>query len=80
MPLAPEAPGLIGLQKSLRALAASPTDVAFLYCRPGPAGWLIGDRHWAAGLAGLFPGGWPVHLANDHELRVVAPDDLVASS
>jgi hypothetical protein len=54
------------------------TECAFLYCRPGSRGVTASDHAWASGLSGLLRGGWPVHLANDDELRVVAPDDLVA--
>lgn len=54
------------------------TQCAFLYCRPGPRGATQSDRAWGSGLSGVFSGGWPVHLANDQDLRVVAPDDLVA--
>lgn len=54
------------------------TECAFLYCRPGGRGATESDQAWASGLSGLLAGGWPVHLANDVELRVVAPDDLVA--
>jgi hypothetical protein len=54
------------------------TECAFLYCRPGPRFATESDQAWASGLSGLLARGWPVHLANDQELRVVAPDDLVA--
>ncbi|GAA3532226.1 hypothetical protein [Nocardioides daeguensis] len=50
---------------------------AFLYARPGGAPRTPGDLGWARGLVGL-DARWPVHLANDAELRVVAPDDLAA--
>jgi hypothetical protein len=53
------------------------TECAFLYCRPGSRGTTASDQAWASALSGLFKGGWPVHLANDCDLRVVAPDDLV---
>jgi hypothetical protein len=53
---------------------------AFLYARPGPRGRTGDDMSWARGLdrAGRRLGtrAWPVHLANDRELTVVAPDDL----
>ncbi|WP_436700255.1 hypothetical protein [Nocardioides sp. BYT-33-1] len=48
---------------------------AFLYARPGSATRTPGDLAWARGLATL-DGRWPVHLANDIEVRVVSPDDL----
>lgn len=59
-------------------------SVVFLLTRPGRTGITVGERRWARALgdvarrAGLQP--WPVHRANDHELVVVAPDDLAASA
>jgi hypothetical protein len=50
---------------------------AFLYARPGRPTRTDGDMAWVRGLVALDDR-WPVHLANDAELRVVAPDDLVA--
>jgi hypothetical protein len=58
--------------------------VVFLLTRPGRAEITAGERRWAQALAdvvrraGLRP--WPVHRANDHELVVIAPDDLAASA
>lgn len=55
--------------------------VAFLYTRPGSRLVTDDDRAWARGLrsaarkAGVPCA--PIHLANDEELRVFAPDDLV---
>lgn len=56
------------------------TSVAFLYARPGGPDFTTADRRWGAVLLqaaeqGFVPT-WPVHLANDHQLRVLAPDDL----
>jgi hypothetical protein len=51
---------------------------AFLYARPGPAGQTERDLAWARGLTRISTG-WPVHLANDDEVRVAAPDDLLLS-
>lgn len=56
---------------------------AFLFARPGQRARTDGDMCWARGLARLtheLGGTWPVHLANDFELTVVAPDDLAAAS
>ena len=56
-------------------------SVAFLLTRPGSNPMNKADRSWARGLTsaarslGVFM--WPVHFANDVELRVFAPDDLV---
>jgi hypothetical protein len=59
-------------------------SVAFLLARPGPAGLTASDRAWASGLATAVRdrevASHPVHLANDHEIRVYTPDDEVASA
>ncbi|WP_435771428.1 hypothetical protein [Nocardioides sp. SYSU DS0651] len=60
-----------------RELDARPEAFAHLYARPGGPRLTPGDLAWARGLTA--PGGWPVHVANDHRLRVVAPDDLAAA-
>jgi hypothetical protein len=66
-----------GMQESLQSMLAHFPDVsvALLYTRPGPS-WSDADRTWVRGLAAVSAD-WPVHMANDVELRVVAPDDLV---
>ena len=59
------------------------TRVAFLYARPGGPALTAADRAWGAGLLSaadeLFVPYWPVHVANDHVLRVLAPDDLAST-
>ena len=56
-------------------------SVAFLLTRPGRSPMNDADRSWARGLTSaaheLGVSMWPVHFANDVELRVFAPDDLV---
>ena len=56
-------------------------SVAFLLARPGRNPMDDADRSWARGLTSaaqhLSVSIWPVHFANDVELRVFAPDDLV---
>ena len=56
------------------------TRVAFLYARPGGPDFTTADRRWGAALLqaadDAFVPTWPVHLANDHRLRVLAPDDM----
>ena len=47
----------------------TPTRVAFLYARPG-------GRRRARSRPGAFVPTWPVHLADDLRLRVLAPDDV----
>jgi hypothetical protein len=59
-------------------------SVAFLRSRPGGAGVTASDRSWATRLAAAAReagvNSHPVHLANDEELRVFAPDDEIASA
>lgn len=56
-------------------------STAMLLSRPGPAQMTGGDRRWAqalrSGLGRVSP--WPVHLATHGEVRVFAPDDLIAA-
>jgi hypothetical protein len=61
----------------VRHIDDDPAFCAYLYARPGRRGLTDGDLAWARGL--FTPGGWPVHVANDHQLQVVAPDDLAAA-
>jgi hypothetical protein len=57
-------------------------SVAFLLTRPGRNPMDDADRSWGRGLTSaaqhLSVSMWPVHFANDVELRIFAPDDLVA--
>jgi hypothetical protein len=57
-------------------------SVAFLLTRPGRNPMDDADRSWGRGLTSaakhLGISIWPIHFANDIELRVFAPDDLVA--
>ena len=54
--------------------------VAFLYSRPGSRLVTNNDRAWARGLMSAARESGvccePIHLANDEQLRVFAPDDL----
>ena len=56
-------------------------SVAMLLSRPGPAGITAEERLWARVLTESATAAkvalWPVHVANDHELVVVPPDELV---
>lgn len=76
VPLVPEVGVLEGARDVFGQVADGPRGLAFLYCRPGGGARTAGDLGWGQALAGLYPGGWPVHLANDVELRVLAPDEL----
>lgn len=75
---------LMDLVVEILHLTGPGSSAAFLASRPGAAGLDGWDRAWARGLAtavaraGLRP--WPVHLANDDELRVYAPDDAARSA
>ena len=75
---------LVGFVRHLVELEVPGGSVAFLLSRPGRAGLSAGDLRWARGLTDaarrLGVRAWPVHLANDHELRVVTDDDLAASA
>jgi hypothetical protein len=58
-------------------------SVAMLLTRPGRSPMDDADRSWARHLTSaadhLGVSMWPVHFANDVELGVFAPDDLVVS-
>jgi hypothetical protein len=58
-------------------------SAAMLLTRPGRNSMDDADRSWARHLTSaadqLSLSMWPVHFANDVELRVFAPDDLVVS-
>ncbi len=59
-------------------------SVAVLLSRPGRAGVTPGEISWAQQLdAAATAAGvslWPMHVANDHELVTVTPDDLATLS
>lgn len=57
-------------------------SVAFLWSRPGGVATKHTDIAWALAIhdavkKAMIPT-WPVHLANDHDLRAFAPDELAA--
>jgi hypothetical protein len=58
-------------------------SAAFLLTRPGSNPMDDADRSWARYLNSAADhhsvSMWPVHFANDVELRVFAPDDLIAA-
>lgn len=71
--------------ESLRGLLEQvPVDsFALLYARPGGRARTPGDMSYARGLSRVardLGSPWHVHLANDYELTVVAPDDLATAS
>lgn len=78
VPLHPE-PAEVDSISELLALVGGAPSCAFLFARPGSSVRTAGDLAWARGLADVIDNRWPVHLANDVELRVAAPDDLAAA-
>jgi hypothetical protein len=76
-PLAWDAETGAGLRHVLEHVGVH--SFAFLFARPGGRLRTPDDLAWARALAGIcrdLGSPWPVHLANDFELTVVAPDDL----
>ena len=71
----PDAAANIGrLVEMVQGLDAGALDCAFLFARPGGPTRTPSDLAWARLLAPHSP--WPIHLANDHDLTVVAGDDV----
>jgi hypothetical protein len=68
------------LVRALGRAAGDGVALAFLFARPGRAARTPEDLTWATGLARACRTAgvrsWPVHLANDREITVVAPEDL----
>lgn len=80
VPLHPSQEEIDGLERLLADVVADDRTCAFLYARPGGSGRTPGDLAWARALAAVPGATWPVHLANNVELRVAAPDDLAESA
>ncbi|TCJ30446.1 hypothetical protein [Nocardioides jejuensis] len=74
LPLRPEDDAASGLRHVFGSFDG--VEPAFLYCRPGSSALSAADRAWVDVLVAASDA-WPVHVANDVELRVVAPDDLI---
>lgn len=74
---------LMHITKDVIAHEAPGGSLAVLLSRPGSATLTESDRAWARRLttAALEAGVRmrPVHLANDEEIRIVAPDDLITA-
>lgn len=84
-PLMPDRLILRSLMKTLReAIRDDPQrdSIAFLWSRPGSVETRNTDIAWATALIDEVRRAkapmWPVHFANDHDLRVFAPDELAA--
>ncbi|MDQ3157037.1 MAG: hypothetical protein M3Q98_09975 [Actinomycetota bacterium] len=84
-PVAPDRAMIRTLLRSLRTVMkqdCTAGSLAFLWSRPGTAETRKTDIAWAAALIIEARRAkvqmWPVHLANDYDLRVFAPDELAA--
>lgn len=77
VPLQPHGAEIDAIAQMLDHLLDERRSCAFLFARPGGPGRTAGDLAWARALAATCDR-WPVHLANDVEVRVAAPDDLAA--
>lgn len=82
-PPLPDRVALRNLMRSIVGIAGDDVErhsVAFLWSRPGAAATDRGDLAWARAITELANHAmiptWPVHHANDHELRVFTPDEL----
>lgn len=75
--------GAIGLFRRVMNGNGGGLSVAVLWSRPGGAATTSDDLRWAKGLTdearrqGVRM--WPVHLANDYDLRVFTPDELLTA-
>lgn len=78
VPLCPTRTERASLAQLLDHLVDDRRSCAFLFARPGGSSRTAGDLAWARILRSICDR-WPVHLANDVELRVAAPDDLAAA-
>ena len=84
LPAVPDPATTDGLLRMCADLIASVlpqgSRAAFLYARPGGGGVGDEERVWGDALTSSARregvSMWPVHVANDDQLRVLAPDDL----
>lgn len=85
LPPTPDAESLAGLRDVLAEAfgGSSETRLAMLLSRPGGGGPTPEDRAWARGvLAAARSAGVrtePMHLATDHALRPISPDELMGA-
>ena len=84
MPPRPDPEIQRGLVTVVSSVVENAGQVAFLLSRPGEDGLTDEDRAWATMLQDVERQAgapvWPVHMANDRALVVIAPDDLAASA
>lgn len=73
--------GLMTVCEEVSATIGEGTCVAMLLSRPGSGGLDASDRAWGARIVEAASrhrvGLHPLHVANDQQIRVVAPDDLL---
>jgi hypothetical protein len=84
LPLEPDPQLIENLAGVVRGLVEHDTaaTVALLISRDGPAAMTAGDRRWARALRAAFDPAiapWPLHLATRDQVRIFAPDDLIAA-
>lgn len=69
--------------RDVSAATVADASCAVLWARPTSAGTRESDLVWArllmAELARVGLGRWPIHVADDSVMRVVAPDDLAVA-
>ncbi|WP_370246738.1 hypothetical protein [Nocardioides sp.] len=65
----------LGTHPTPLPVVRTPAEFAFLHARPGRGLGTPGDLAGARLLTSCSR--WPVHLADDHRMRVVSGDDLV---
>ena len=84
LPLEPDPQLLENLGGVVGGLAdnEAAATVALLISRDGPAPMTASDRRWAQALRAAFDPAiapWPLHLATRDQIRIFAPDDLIAA-
>ncbi|HLR84190.1 MAG TPA: hypothetical protein VK059_04530 [Nocardioidaceae bacterium] len=76
--------GLLWLCGQAFEVVGDDVTVAMLLSRPGSAGVRDSDRAWASGIVAAARARsirtYPLHLATDEAVRVIAPDDLIGAA
>ncbi|MDN5851574.1 MAG: hypothetical protein L0K86_01790, partial [Actinomycetia bacterium] len=76
--------GLMHLCADAFDVVGDDTTVALLLSRPGSAVVSDSDRAWATGISATARArsirAYPMHLATDQAVRVLAPDDLIGAA
>lgn len=83
IPSSGDCAGVIGVFDSMIKQIGDDWSVAVLIARPGGPVVTSADREWARGLTREASRQavrmWPVHVANDFDLRAITPDELIAA-